>query len=169
MTRTQMLAMLRKVINDEQATGFTEGGNLEQPEGTQELIHYLDRAIDEYSKRQAASKDIRLMKTMNVTTGSRVPNDFLALCGAVPVTIDSNVINFLGEGSPMTVRYFARLPYVSGYSDTATLPYEHDQYMNIISLAAAYALNKHEFNISQDLALLGLGALPNADTQQQTP
>ena len=80
MTRTQMLAMLRKVINDEQATGFTEGGNLEQPEGTQELIHYLDRAIDEYSKRQAASKDIRLMKTMNVTTGSRVPNDFLALC-----------------------------------------------------------------------------------------
>ena len=168
MTRSQMLAMLRKVINDEQATGFTEGGNLEQPEGTQELIHYLDRAVDEYSKCQAVSKDIRLMKTMNVTSGSKVPDDFLALCGAVPVNINSNVINFYGEGSPMTVRYFARLPYVSSYSDSAALPYEHDQYMNILSLAAAYALNKHEFNVSQDLALLGLGALHNADAQQQT-
>ena len=167
MTRTQMLAMLRKVINDEQSTGFTEGGNLEQPEGTQELIHYLDRAIDEYSKRQAASKDVRLMKTMNITNGSKVPSDFLALCGAVPVTIDANIISYHGEGSPMTARYFARLPYVSSYSDTATLPYENDQCMSIISLAAVYALNKHEFNVAQDLALLGLGALPNADSQQQ--
>ncbi|MBQ7665779.1 MAG: hypothetical protein IJS42_03590 [Synergistaceae bacterium] len=166
MTRTQMLAMLRKVINDEQATGFTEGGNLEQPEGTQELIHYLDRAVDVYSNRQAASKDIRLMKTMNVSNGSRVPNDFIALCGAVPVNINSGVISFYGEGSPMNARYFARLPYVSSYSDTATLPYEHDQYMNILSLAAAYALNKHEFNVSQDLALLGLGGVQNADSQQ---
>lgn len=167
MTRTQMLAMLRKVINDEQATGFTEGGNLEQPEGTQELIHYLDRAVDEYSKRQAATKDVRLMKTMNVTTGSVVPNDFLALCGAVPINIEANIISYQGEGSPMDVRYFARLPYVSSYSDSATLPYEHDQYMNIISLAAIYALNKHEFNVTQDTYLLGMGALPNADSQQQ--
>ena len=168
MTQKQMLAMLRKVINDEQATGFTEGGNLEQPEGTQELLHYLDRAVDDYSKRQAASKDLRLVKTMTVTTGSRLPNDFLALCGAVPININSNVISFYGEASTLPVRYFARLPYVSAYSETATLPYEHDQYMNIISLAAVYALNKHEFNVAQDLALLGLGALPNADNQQQT-
>ena len=40
MTQKQMLAMLRKIINDEQATGFTEGGNLEEPEGTQELLNY---------------------------------------------------------------------------------------------------------------------------------
>ena len=168
MTQKQMLAMLRKVINDEQATGFTEGGNLEQPEGTQELIHYLDKAVDEYSKRQAASKDVRLMKTMNVSNGSRIPDDFLSLCGAVPINIDSDVIRYYGEISTLPVRYFARLPYVSSYTENATLPYEHDQYMNIISLAAIYALNKHEFNVTQDMYLLGMGALPNADNQQQT-
>jgi hypothetical protein len=166
MTRNQMLAMLRKVINDEQATGFTEGGNLEQPEGTQELIHYLDRAVDEYSKRLAATKDVRLLKTMNITNGSNLPNDFLALCGAVPINIHSGTISFYGEASTLPVRYFARLPYVSSYSDSAALPYEHDQYMNILSLAAVYALNKHEFNVTQDMYLLGLGALPNADSQQ---
>ena len=134
MTQKQMLAMLRKIINDEQATGFTEGGNLEQPEGTQELLNYLDRAVDEYSKRQAASKDIRLLKTMNVSNGSRIPNDFLSLCGAVPININSGVISYYGEASTLPVRYFARLPYVSGYSENAMLPYEHDQYMNIIAL-----------------------------------
>ena len=61
------------------------------------------------------------------------------------------------------VNYFARLPYVSGYSENASLPYEHDQYMTIAALAAIYALNKHEFNVSQDLMLLGMGA-QNADT-----
>ena len=53
MTRKEILAMVRKLIADEQATGFTEGGNLEEPEGTQELENYLNRAVDEYSKRQA--------------------------------------------------------------------------------------------------------------------
>lgn len=168
MTQKQMLAMLRKVINDEQATGFTEGGNLEEPEGTQELLNYLDRAVDEYSKRQAAAKDVRLMKTMTISNGSLVPNDFIALCGAVPINIDSKIISFNGEGSPMNARYFSRLPYVSGFSETATLPYEHDQYMSIIALAAVHALNKHEFNVAQDLALLGIGASSNADSQQQT-
>ena len=167
MTQKQMLAMLRKLINDEQATGFTEGGNLEQPEGTQELIHYLDRAVDEYSKRQAASHDVRLMKTMNITNGMKLPNDFLSLCGAVPINIESGIIHYYGDASTLPVRYFARLPYVSGYSENATLPYDNDQYMNILQLGAVYALNKHEFNVAQDISLLGLGALPNADTKQQ--
>ena len=46
MTRKEMLAMVRKLIADEQATGFTEGGNLEEPEGTQELENYLNRAVE---------------------------------------------------------------------------------------------------------------------------
>ena len=66
MTPNQMIAMVRKLINDEQATGFTTGGTLEQPEGTQELQNYLDRAVEEYSKRQAANGDMRLLKTITV-------------------------------------------------------------------------------------------------------
>ena len=62
MTQKQIIALVRNLIADEQATGFTEGGNLEEPEGTQELINYLDRAVDAYSKRQAAAKDIRFIK-----------------------------------------------------------------------------------------------------------
>ena len=167
MTPNQMIAMVRKLINDEQATGFTTGGTLEQPEGTQELQNYLDRAVEEYSKRQAANGDMRLLKTMTVTSGSALPDDYLAMCGAVPVSITGKVITFYGDENMMPVRYFARLPYVTSYGGTAILPYEHDQEMAICALAAIYALNKHEFTVSQDLMLLGYGTgAANGNTQQ---
>ncbi len=63
------------------------------------------------------------------------------------------------------MRYFSRLPYVSSYGENSSLPYKHDQEIAITALAAIYALNKHEFNVSQDLMLLGYG-VPNADGQQ---
>ncbi|MBR0034482.1 MAG: hypothetical protein IJP54_02290 [Synergistaceae bacterium] len=157
MTPNQMLAMVRKLINDEQATGFTTGGNLEEPEGTQELQTYLDRAVDEYSKRQAAAQDMRLLKTMTVSSGATLPDDYLAMCGAVPVSITGKTITFYGDESIMPVRYFARLPYVTSYADTAKLPYERDQELAICALAVIYALNKHEYNVSQDLILAGYG------------
>ena len=157
MTPNQMLAMVRKLINDEQATGFTTGGNLEEPEGTQELLNYLDRAVEEYSKRQAANGDMRLLKTMTVSSGSTLPNDYIAMCGAVPVSITGKTITFYGDEDMMPVRYFARLPYVTSYSENAALPYETDQQIMICALAAIFALNKHEYNVSQDLMLLGYG------------
>lgn len=157
MTPNQMLVMVRKLINDEQATGFTTGGNLEEPEGTQELLNYLDRAVEEYSKRQAANGDMRLLKTMTVSSGSTLPNDYLAMCGAVPVSITGKTITFYGDEDMMPVRYFARLPYVTSYSENAALPYETDQQIMICALAAIFALNKHEYNVSQDLMLLGYG------------
>ena len=165
MTQKQMLAMLRKIINDEQATGFTEGGNLEEPEGTQELLNYLDRAVDEYSKRQAANSDLRLIKTMNILDRMPVPDDFLFFCGEIPASVEGKEIKLYCNIEDMPVRYFARLPYVTNYGENEVLPYDYDQYMTITALAAIYALNKHEYNVSQHLALLGLGVQQNAGQQ----
>ena len=163
MTRKQIIAMVRKLIADEQATGFTEGGNLEDPEGTQELENYLNRAVDEYSKAQAAKKDVRLMKTMTVSNGGKLPDDYLAFCGVVPVTVNGKIINYYNPtiAAAMPIRYLARLPYVTDYKETDELPYDEDQSIAICSLAAVYALNKHEADVSQDLALLGYGASAN--------
>lgn len=167
MTPNQMLGMLRRYISDEQATGYTEGGNLEQPEGTQELLSYLDRAVYEYSRRQAVSQDLRLVKTMRVGRGVTLPDDFISLCGSVPVSISGKAVAYYGEGAEMPVKYFARLPYVRDYGMDAEVPYEPDQSTAIISLAAVYALNKQEYNVSQDLMLLGYGGVSNGDAEQQ--
>ena len=78
MTQKEMLALVRKLISDEQATGFTEGGTLEEPEGTQELLNYLDRAVDDYSKRQAANADTRLVRSMTISSSNMyLPDGFL--------------------------------------------------------------------------------------------
>jgi len=166
MTQKEMLAMLRKIMSDEQAVGFTEGGNLEEPEGTQELLNYLDRAVDEYSKRQAAALDLRLVKTMNFIDQMPIPADFIAFCGKIPASVENKVVTLYTNAEDMKVKYFARLPYVSDYGEDDQLPYDNDQYMKITALAVIYALNKHEYNVSQDLALLGMGAQQNGDTQQ---
>ncbi len=163
MTRKQILAMVRKLIADEQATGFTEGGNLEEPEGTQELENYLNRAVDEYSKRQAVAKDVRLMKESAITDGGNLPEDYLTFCGAMPVrVIGKKVKYYVPSSNPMAIRYLARLPYVTSYSENSELPYEADQAIAISALAAIYALNKHEYNVSQHLMLMGYGAVSNA-------
>ena len=166
MTRRQMLAMVRKLIADEQATGFTEGGNLEEPEGTQELENYLNRAVDDYSKRQAANRDVRLMKTMTVEDGGKLPDDYLEFCGVVPVTVNGKIVNYYDPTATMPIRYLARLPYVTDYAETDELPYDEDQRNAIMALAAVYALNKHEAEIGQDLALLGYGVSDNAESRQ---
>lgn len=163
MTRKEILAMVRKLIADEQATGFTEGGNLEEPEGTQELENYLNRAVDEYSKRQAGVKDVRLVKETSLTDGAKLPSDYIAFCGAIPVKVIGNTIKlYVSSSGPINVRYFARLPYVTDYDESAVLPYEADQSIAISALAAIYALNKHEYNVSQHLMLMGYGVSGNA-------
>ena len=164
MTQKEILALVRKLIADEQATGYTEGGNLEMPEGTQELLNYLDRAVDAYSERQVAAGDLRLMKRMAGVDGAPLPKDFLSFCGLVPVSVEGGVMRWYGAPSKMPVRYFARLPYVTDHPSGA-LPYENDQERTIAALAAIYALNKHEFNISQDLMLLGMGGGGDAPVQ----
>lgn len=166
MTRKQILAMVRKLIADEQATGFTEGGNLEEPEGTQELENYLNRAVDEYSKRQATNRDIRLMKECTVHDGENLPEDFLAFCGAMPLKVIGKRIKFYVPSSGMDMRYLGRLPYVTDYGENETLPYEEDQSIAISALAAIHALNKHEADVSTDLMLLGYGVASNVDNQQ---
>ncbi len=158
MTRKQIIAMVRKLIADEQATGYTEGGNLEQPEGTQELENYLNRAVDEYSKRQAEKGDIRLMKEAEISDGGNLPEDYLRFCGAMPVKVIGKKVKFyIASTSKLAVRYLSRLDYVTDYGENDELPYETDQQIAISALAAIYALNKQELPISQHLMLMGYG------------
>ena len=157
MTPAYLVKLLRQMINDEQATGFVENGNLEEPDGTSELICYLDRAIDEYCKVQTSKNDLRLLKRMTAINNQKLPDDFLGFCGSVPINIESGRMEFYGSNQVLPVRYFARLPYVSSFNDNDTLPYERDQAIDIATLASVYALNKHEYNVTQDLALLGMG------------
>ena len=157
MTRNELIALVRKLIADEQAAGFTAGGSLEQPEGTQELLNYLDRAVAEYSGREASRDNPRFLSSFVPVKGDKVPDDFLFFAGAVPISVDGGIVDFYGPASTLPARYFARLPYISAFKERDELPHRQDDLMTVAALAAIYALNKQEYNVSQDLALLGMG------------
>jgi len=160
MTRKEIIALVRQHISDEQARAFTDSGNLEEPCGTDELLNYLDRAADAYSKRQAAAGDIRLLKEAALTNGDLLPEDYIAFAGNIPMMVVHGYVRWLHHRRA-PARYFARLPYVSSYEDEDELDYQQDQEIAVAALAAIYALNKHEYSVSQDLMLLGMGE-PNA-------
>ena len=166
MTQAEMIAYVRRLISDEQATGFPENDTLEDPDGTDELLFYLDKAVYDYSLKLADAKNPRLIKRMNVFDGAALPEDFLVFCGAVPVNIEGGVISYYGEDD-MQVKYFARLPLVTSYASTDTLPYNNDECIKIASLGAIYAQNKHNYNVSQDLSLFANGVMNNANTTKQ--
>ena len=159
MKPSQILAMVRKLIADEQGVGFSkDAGSADNPQGTQELQNYVNRAVDEYSKRQAANKDVRLMKETDLHDGDALPEEYISFCGSMPIKVIGKKVKFyIPTASAIPVRFFARLDYPDWSSDDE-LPYEEDQAIAICALAAIYALNKHEYDISRHLLLLGYGA-----------
>ena len=166
MTQNELIAYLRRMISDEQATGFIENDTLEYPDGTDELILYLDRAVHDYSFKLAEGKSTKLIKRMNVVEGADLPGDFLMFCGSVPINIEGNKISYYGEGEITPVKYFARLPLVSAYAGADELPYTNEECINIATRASVYARNKHDYDVSQDLRLLNNGVLTNARLNQ---
>jgi len=157
MKRNDLIALVRRLIADEQAAGFTAGGSLEQPEGTQELLNYLDRAVVAYSMKKIEERDVRFLRGFVPVNGGRLPDDFIIFAGAVPISTTGGIVSFYGPPLALPVRYFARLPYASAFGEGEEVPYRHDDMMAVAALAAVYALNKQEYNVSQDLALLGMG------------
>lgn len=51
------------------------------------------------------------------------------------------------------VFYWSRLPYVSSFADTDTLPYSHEFATQITDVARMLALNKNEYELTQDVNL----------------
>jgi hypothetical protein len=55
----------------------------------------------------------------------------------------------------MEVLYWGRLPYPSSFAPVDTLPYTEEQSTLIIEIARMFALNKNEYDLSQDMTVLG--------------
>jgi hypothetical protein len=156
-TLQEAVRLLRKLISDEDATGFVAASVLEMPEATDELINYLDRATRDYCSTRAAKKDIRLVKKVSLSDGQSLPEDYIAFCGMVPLSVSEGRVQFYGPFQSREARYFRRyrLPSTLGLSDE--LDGDAPDQRTIVGLAAAFALNKHEFDVSQDLKLLLIG------------
>ncbi|MDR1649931.1 MAG: hypothetical protein LBR71_06680 [Synergistaceae bacterium] len=145
MTLNEMIAALRRQLSDEQAVGWPDNA---------ELLTYLDRAAGFLSEQLIALKDPSRLKRFRVLGTAPLPDDFTAFAGSVPIAVRGGTCEFYGD-FPVDADYWGKLPPPSlqGEADEE-LPYSHNECVLIADIARIFALNKNEYDISQDMSLL---------------
>lgn len=147
MTVSEALAILRMRVRDEAAAGYSD----------EALLDCLNAAARTRFEELAAAGDTRIAEELLVTEEMPVPARFLRFAGQVPVRIRSGRFR-LYEGDEVEA-----LCWISPEDLTAggELPLGDENAEAILSLAAIRALNLHEFDVTQDLALDGRTASAN--------
>lgn len=143
MTKSEMITRLRVLLCDTQMVGFPQDA---------ELLDYLDRATVYYSEQMAAAKDPSMLKRMDVVGCCDLPADFIALAGQHPVQITGRHMDYYGD-VPYNIVYWAHLPLPSSYDDTDEVGHTAAQDAVILELARVFAINRNEYDLTQDLKL----------------
>jgi hypothetical protein len=140
-----MITLMTRHLNDEQRVNWPNDS---------ELVAWLDLAADFVSEHLIADKDPAMLRETTIPAeGAPLPDDFVAFAGKVPASV-------VGRGAkpyaaaPLNALYWARLERFSSLGMTAQAPYTHEQALLIVEAAAMFALNKNEYDISQDMTLL---------------
>jgi hypothetical protein len=132
-----MIEMLRTQLSDGQKVGWPDDA---------ELYAYLDRAADTLSARLIAAKDPTMLRTAHIEGVMDLPDGFVSFAGNVPVSVTGRRCE--AYGGPLDARYWSRLPYPSDGGE-----YTREQELLLTDLARIYALNRNEYDVTQDLAL----------------
>jgi hypothetical protein len=154
MTPVDMIFLLRQYLSDEQAVGWPRD---------EELTSYLDRAADYLSERLIADKDPAMLARLHLDGATELPGDFVAFAGNVPASIMGGMCEPYFD-FPYDASYWARMPHVSKLDRESETPYGPERELLITDIARLFALNRNEYDISQDLTVLGeaMGALKGA-------
>ena len=133
---------LRSKVNDKEVVEYTD----------EELLANINEAIQYVGAYLISQKSPLAVEEFVIDEKEfETPRNFTVTAGTFPIKITGNKGILLDE-PPLTVRYFATYQDLT-YEDE--MPYNHaGLWPIIIKLASIYALNRNEFNIQQDKALL---------------
>ena len=142
MNVSSALSEIINKINDRDSVGLDDT----------ELLAYLNEAIQFISQYLAAVNSPVLLQDVTISSATgTLPDNFIKLAGVYPVKITGYSIKLL-ETPPQTIRMFV------GYGNAAAsgdVPLTSEALIRVaIRLAAIYANNQQELDISQDKALL---------------
>jgi hypothetical protein len=85
--------------------------------------------------------------------GDNLPGNFLKTCGTYPIRRTGGKVNFLDDVDKMLIRYYVTVPKIEDVD--GDMPFEHDTINDfVIRTACKLALNRNEFDISQDQSIL---------------
>lgn len=155
------LSEIRKRINDRDEVGLD----------TEEILSYFNEAIQYISQYLASVNSPVLLQDVTISNSTdTLPDNFIKLAGIFPVKITGHTIRVLGT-PPVTVRMYVGIDKVGANDE---VPLTNEALIRVaIRLAAIYANNQQELDITQDKALLAdlqgaiLSAVGGVVQQQQ--
>ena len=145
MNVSDALADIRFKIHDTDVIEMTD----------EELLICLNEAIQYVASYLIGANSPAIVANMTVSEKeTTLPVNFVKTAGVFPIVVTGNTMRWLDyeEGQTMKLRYFASCEPVF---ETDEMPFKHDALNQItIKLAAIYAGNQLEAEVSQDKALL---------------
>lgn len=138
----------------------------EAAEQFRRILHDISREYDDYQVIMRLDSAAHLVSMLLVQMasplmireevlheGDLLPKNFIKTCGIYPIKRTGYAVHFINGMTEMSVRYFVgvdRIKSIKGY-----MPFEHDTLNDFtVRTACKYALNRNEFDISQDQGLL---------------
>lgn len=118
-----------------------------------ECIDFLNTAIHEVSGLLIAARSPMMVREILLHDGESVPAHYVSSAGQYPMRITGQVVRFIDPMmSEIRFRYFATMSPLD--DETGDLPFPHDALNKyVLKIAVLHALNRNEYDISQDKAL----------------
>lgn len=142
MNVSEALIDIRHKINDRDEVGLSN----------EELLAYFNEAVQYISQFLISVNSPVMLKdlTINAATGT-LPVDYIKMAGIFPVKVTGRSVKLL-DTPPVTLRYFGVFDRAEMNED---VPLKNEALIRVaIRLAAIYANNQQELDITQDKALL---------------
>jgi hypothetical protein len=144
LTVEELLISVRRRIRDEHKIEYQDS----------ELIDYVNDAINLVSNTAIANKDPLMIKEIIIDGTNDVPASFVKLAGVYPVSIANGTINLLDRAETIICKYYAAKENVADLSDK--IPFDDVNCSLVGQLTAIYALNRNQYDISQDERLTNI-------------
>lgn len=154
MTVREAIARMRSSVHDV-AMEFSDA----------ELLRFLNTGIADVAARAIAANGTDFVRTVQVADGDVLPEGFVRTAGLFPVRMEAGRVCLPPDTATMQVRCFFLPPAVSLADERLPLRGEHLQELAVRS-AVILVLNEHEFDVTQDVSLLGTLAQDMAAAEQ---
>lgn len=120
---------------------------------TEEYLDFVNSAIQQVSSLLISAKYPTLVREVTIREGDRVPDNFATTAGSFPIRITGDRAVIVDpDMDAVTVRYFATPKNLTSTDDE--LPFNNEAINAvIIKTAVLHALNRNEYDISQDVSL----------------
>ena len=140
---------VKKAVADIKAAGH----DISDEYSIEECLGFLNTAINEVSSLLIAARSPMMAAEILLHDDESVPERYVSPAGRYPIRVTGRKLQFIDRSlSEIRFRYWQTMPLLE--SDAGEMPFPHEALNDYaVKVAVLLALNRNEYDISQDKAL----------------